>query len=728
MSTNKEPGGPQAEILIVEDSPTQAKRLQYILEQQGHHVTVASDGGEALEAAKRSKPTVIISDVVMPGMDGYELCRIVKDNPALSDVPVILVTTLSDPHDVIRGLECRADNFILKPYDERYLLGRVQYVLVNREMRQTEQPGMGLEIYFNGQRHFITADRLQILNLLLSTYDAAIQRNKQLTSLQEALQSTNSELQQLTLELEARVLQRTAALENSNQALRESEESYRTVTETASDAMITIDDQSTIVFVNHAAEKIFGYAREEMLGQGLAMLMPEGLRDQHLTSFKRYNQTGQKHIAWEAVELTGLHKGGAEIPLEISFGEFIRGTKRYFTGIARDITDRKHMEEQLRQSQKMEAIGQLAGGVAHDFNNLLTVIVGYSQLIVEKSTTPEVRSGIEEIGRAADRATALTRQLLAFSRKQIMQPEIVDLNKIVTELHRFLARLIGEHIELDTHLEAGLDLIRIDPSQMEQVIVNLAVNSRDAMPEGGKLTIETENVYLDEEYCLLHAEGEPGRYVRLAVSDTGAGMNETTKARLFEPFFTTKETGKGTGLGLSTVHGIVKQSGGQIWVYSAVGQGTTFKTYFPMAAVHADAERRERSEGSVSPGGSETILLVEDDESVRSLAVAVLIQNGYTVIETGHPTAALSMVASHEGPIDLLITDVVMPGLSGRRLVGELSPLMPGMRVLYMSGYTDNAIVHHGVLDPGLAFLQKPFAPDAFLRKVRDVLDSLPAD
>src|SRR6266404_1139977 len=211
MSTNKEPGGPQAEILIVEDSPTQAKRLQYILEQQGHHVTVASDGGEALEAAKRSKPTVIISDVVMPGMDGYELCRIVKDNPALSDVPVILVTTLSDPHDVIRGLECRADNFILKPYDERYLLGRVQYVLVNREMRQTEQPGMGLEIYFNGQRHFITADRLQILNLLLSTYDAAIQRNKQLTSLQEALQSTNSELQQLTLELEARVLQRTAA-------------------------------------------------------------------------------------------------------------------------------------------------------------------------------------------------------------------------------------------------------------------------------------------------------------------------------------------------------------------------------------------------------------------------------------------------------------------------------------------------------------------------------------
>jgi len=214
----------------------------------------------------------------------------------------------------------------------------------------------------------------------------------------------------------------------------------------------------------------------------------------------------------------------------------------------------------------------------------------------------------------------------------------------------------------------------------------------------------------------------------LAVSDTGAGMNETTKARLFEPFFTTKETGKGTGLGLSTVHGIVKQSGGQIWVYSAVGQGTTFKTYFPMAAVHADAERRERSEGSVSPGGSETILLVEDDESVRSLAVAVLIQNGYTVIETGHPTAALSMVASHEGPIDLLITDVVMPGLSGRRLVGELSPLMPGMRVLYMSGYTDNAIVHHGVLDPGLAFLQKPFAPDAFLRKVRDVLDSLPAD
>jgi PAS domain S-box-containing protein len=728
MRSNEETGGTPAKILVVEDSPTQARRLQYILEQQGHSVTVAGDGEEALEAAKRRKPTLIISDVVMPGMDGYELCRSVKANPGLSDVPVILVTTLSDPHDVIRGLESRADNFILKPYDERYLLGRVQYVLVNREMRQTEQPGMGLEIYFNGQRHFITADRLQILNLLLSTYDAAIQRNKQLTSVQEALQSTNSELQQLTHELEARVLERTAALEESNQALRESEESYRTVTETASDAMITVDDDSTIVFVNHAAAKTFGYAREEMLGERLVMLMPDVLRDLHLTSFKRYNETGQKHIAWEAVELTGLHKSGKEIPLEISFGEFIRGNKRYFTGIARDITDRKHMEEQLRQSQKMEAIGQLAGGVAHDFNNLLTVIVGYSQLIVGHSTTPDVRSGIEEIGRAAERASALTRQLLAFSRKQIMQPEVVDLNKIVTELHKFLARLIGEHIELDTHLEPALDLIRIDPSQMEQVIVNLAVNSRDAMPEGGKLTIETENLYLDEEYCLLHTEVQPGWYVRLAVSDTGAGMNETTKARLFEPFFTTKETGKGTGLGLSTVHGIVKQSGGQIWVYSEVGHGTTFKIYFPRAAVQADAERRERSESSASPGGSETILLVEDDESVRSLAAAVLMQNGYTLMETGDPKAALSMVAGHEGPIDLLITDVVMPGLSGRRLVGELSPLLPGMRVLYMSGYTDNAIVHHGVLDEGLAFLQKPFAPETLLRKVRDVLDSPAAD
>jgi PAS domain S-box-containing protein len=386
-----------------------------------------------------------------------------------------------------------------------------------------------------------------------------------------------------------------------------------------------------------------------------------------------------------------------------------------------DVTDTKQQAERLLHSQKMEAIGQLAGGVAHDFNNLLTVIVGYCQLIVEKSRTPEVRSGIEQIRRAAERASSLTRQLLAFSRKQILQPEIVDINEIVTELKKMLFRLIGEHIHQETRLDGNLRKVKIDPLQMEQVIVNLAVNARDAMPDGGKLTIETENVYLDEEYSRHHTEVVPGWYVRLAVSDTGVGMDDNTRARLFEPFFTTKERGKGTGLGLSTVHGIVRQSGGHIWVYSEIGHGTTFKLYFAVA--DQEAAPRELAQTKAAPKGSETIMVVEDDDALRELVAMVLTENGYKVLDTGDPTRAVSMCLAQETTIDLLITDVVMPQLSGRRLAQDLALLLPEMRVLYMSGYTDDAIVHHGVLDSGLAFLQKPFTPDTLSRKVREVLD-----
>jgi nitrogen-specific signal transduction histidine kinase/CheY-like chemotaxis protein len=398
-------------------------------------------------------------------------------------------------------------------------------------------------------------------------------------------------------------------------------------------------------------------------------------------------------------------------------------------GIATDITARKHTEEalhrseeQLRQAQKMEAVGKLAGGVAHDFNNLLTVINGQTALSLRRlSQDDPVYRKLETIKEAGERAASLTRQLLAFSRKQIMQPKVLDLNQAIFETNKMLQRLIGEDIDLLIGLMPDLGKVKADPGQIEQVLMNLTVNARDAMPKGGKLTIETQNVYVDEEYSSRHLSVRPGRYVMLAVSDTGCGMDAATQERIFEPFFTTKETGKGTGLGLSTVYGIVKQSGGNVWVYSEVGRGTTFKIYLPCVASAAEEFKAITNDAMGTPG-TETVLLVEDEEMVRNMTREILHESGYRVLEAKHGHEALLVSERHDGPIHLMLSDVVMPRMSGRELAEQLSPTRREMKVLYMSGYTDDAIVHHGVLDEGMAFIEKPFTPNALTRKLREVL------
>jgi signal transduction histidine kinase/ActR/RegA family two-component response regulator len=381
--------------------------------------------------------------------------------------------------------------------------------------------------------------------------------------------------------------------------------------------------------------------------------------------------------------------------------------------------------EQLRQSQKLQAVGRLAGGIAHDFNNMLTAINGYSDLALRRM--PEgapLRGNFEEIRKAGERAAGLTRQLLAFSRKQVLQPQVFNLNEAVGNMEGMLRRLIGEDVDLLTVLDPRLGQLKADPGQVEQVVMNLVVNARDAMPTGGRLTIETSAVYLGEDYALHHAEVEPGPYVMLAVSDTGHGMDAETRARIFEPFFTTKETGKGTGLGLATVYGVVQQSGGHIWVYSEPGRGTTFKIYMPAVGEHAEDVRRPTSEGEL-PCGTETVLLVEDDDLVRRLAGEMLRAGGYRVLDAGNGVQGLEAARRHPGRIDLLLTDVVMPLMSGRELAESLSAASPDTAVLYMSGYTDDAIIHHGVLEEGVAFLEKPFTPETLARKVRSVLDEV---
>jgi PAS domain S-box-containing protein len=525
-----------------------------------------------------------------------------------------------------------------------------------------------------------------------------------------------------------REVEERAERKRAEEALRQSEEKYRLITASAKDGIFTLDMEGKITFVSPHWLSLTGYAEREIIGQHFTKVLPEEYWALTLKRFK--DALSGKEIPLYEIEIHT--KDGRIVPIEINVSSLLSPEGQIVgrIGLFRDITERKkleqekgNLEEQLRQSQKMEAIGCLAGGIAHDFNNLLTVIKGYSQLsLLKLKEDVPLRSNIEEIKRASERAADLTCQLLAFSRRQVMEMKVLDLNYLLRNLDKMLYRVIGEDIELVTGLADDLGRVKTDPGQIEQVIMNLAVNARDAMPKGGKLTIETANVDLDQAYTRAHVAVEPGPYVMISVSDTGVGMPPEIRDRVFEPFFTTKEKGKGTGLGLSTVYGIVKQSGGDLWVYSEPGKGTTFKIYLPRIDEPLE-ESREKVVREELPRGSESILIVEDDEGVRKLAVQFLQMQGYTVLEACQGKDALSVCEKHKKPIHLMVSDVVMPGMDGRELGKQLEVFYPGMKVLYMSGYTDNTIVHHGVLDRGMNYIKKPFTIDGLARKVREALD-----
>jgi PAS domain S-box-containing protein len=513
----------------------------------------------------------------------------------------------------------------------------------------------------------------------------------------------------------------------SEEELRATSGKLQALIEASPLAIAALDPEGNVTMWNPAAERMTGWNEQEAMGRSLPIVPEEKKREFHALLARA---VGGEPLS--GVEVRRQRKDGSPIDLSI-WTSPLRDHKGKVAGVMAvlaDITERKRMEEalrkseeQLRQSQKIEAIGRLAGGVAHDFNNLLTAIRGYTDLLLHKiDGASPMRRDVEEIQKAGERATSLTRQLLAFSRKQVLQPKVLDLNAVVAGMDGMLRRLIGEDIDLVTVLKPGLGNVQVDPGQVEQVILNLVVNARDAMPKGGKVTVETANVELDDRYASRHAVVQPGAYVMLAISDTGAGMDEVTKSRLFEPFYTTKEKGKGTGLGLSTVYGIVKQSDGYIWVYSEIGKGAMFKVYLPRFRDASPRENREKSSGP-PPNGRETVLLVEDEEVVRTLVRSILEGNGYTVLTASDGVEAQKVGRSHGTPIHLIVTDVVMPKMGGREAAESLAPHLPGVKVLYMSGYTDEAIVHHGVLESGIPFLEKPFTPDALLRKVRQTLD-----
>ncbi len=498
------------------------------------------------------------------------------------------------------------------------------------------------------------------------------------------------------------------------EALSETERLRLATFDRALDGMTLLDDAGKFLDVNPAACELFGLTRDQMLYRKLVEFA--GPRPGFEQAWSKLRE--QQH---QRGEFRIIRPDSTARDVEYSATADLLPGRHLL--ILRDVSERKRLGEQLRQAQKMEALGRLAGGIAHDFNNLLTAIISYSELLLETLGEVEpARRHAEEILRAADRAAALTRQLLAYSRQQVLAPQVLNLNTVVSGLERLLRRLIGEDIELSTALAAGLRRVKIDPGQIEQVLMNLAVNARDAMPTGGKLSISTANVELDEAYAWNHVDVQPGAYVRLSVSDTGTGMSEEVRARVFEPFFTTKDVGRGTGLGLATVHGIIKQSEGHIEVESAPGQGTAFHVYIPQVIEPARPTMHAMPRPELLRG-TETVLLVEDDDVVRGLMRTVLERHGYTVLEASQGIEALQLSSQHQGPLHMLLTDVVMPHMNGRQLYSQLAAHRPGLKVLYMSGYTGGAIAHLGELEPEAAFLQKPFPAEALARKLREVLE-----
>jgi two-component system cell cycle sensor histidine kinase/response regulator CckA len=864
MTASTEGVDTSARILIVEDSPTQAAQLRHLLEEDGYRVTAAANGSLALLAARRETPALILSDIVMPEMDGYAFCRAVKSDDQLRDVPVILMTSLSTAGDVIKGLQCGADNFIRKPYENTYLLARINYVLTNRTLRHTEKLQIGVHILLGGENHFITADRQQILDLLISTYEEAVHLNADLKAREEQLARSNrtlvglyriaealnqatsqhevfervldeamelpgvqagwfflregetgfrvaaarglppalnipaamegdclcrrrllsGELAQVTNILEcerlqmaqgvtrglrchasvplsaggrvvgvmnlvgsqqglfgneelrvlngvgnqiALALERVAARARADQYAQQladrveiAETKYQTLMQHANDAIFIVDPAGPVLEVNGQAEAMLGRPSTEIVGHRLMDLVTQESHGEAASHFQQLLIKGAAHLP----DIHLRHSDGRQVCADFSASlVHVRG-EPFVLAIARDVTERNRLERQFQQAQKMEAIGQLAGGVAHDFNNLLTVILGYSEFLMETFPADDSRrQDVGEIRKAGQSAGSLTRQLLAFSRKQILEPVVLDLNAVLANSDRMVRRLIGEHIRIISRFDPELGLVKADAGQIEQILVNLVVNAQDAMPEGGTITIETGNVELDEPYVRTHVGAALGPHIVLAVSDTGHGMSEQTQSHLFEPFFTTKEKGKGTGLGLATIYGIVKQSGGSIWVSSELERGTTFTVCFPRVEGVAAPLVSARSLVQ-SLTGTETILLAEDASGLLELAKKILERYGYTVLEAPNGIEALQICERHQGPIHLLLTDVVMPGMSGRDLADRVAALYPGLKVLYTSGYTDSAIVQRGVLSAGTAFLQKPYAPEALARKVRDLLDA----
>ncbi len=839
-----------ASILIVDDDIQTRQLYLSLLTHFGHEVIEAADGKDGLEQARLRRPDLIISDILMPTMNGYEFVSALRKSPPLDKIPVIFHSAIFLGKEArVLGASCGVSLFILKPCEPEQALAIIHEALglkIEKSVPSPSAPTPADPIPFLIDSVFVKGKELDTLSARLASllefglelaarcpletlldkgaraarqiiganyaavgilgedgkglrcsgsagmnspllakasFEGAIfrevvseQKPRRISRVryepgQIGLPANHPPIQtflcaplgvkdavhgwiyvadklasaeftehdtQILMTLAAQVAlayENTVHLDAIREHAREleleienrkrAEDRFHVLVETAPTGIVITDERGRIVEVNAQALQSFGYGREELLGKPVETLLPERFRRGHEGHRSGYIKNPHARPMGVGVELFARRKDGTEFPVEISLGPLLTKEGVLVSSTIVDITERKNMEERLRLSQRMEAIGKLAGGVAHDFNNLLAVILGCSDMLLDTlpKDHPALRK-VEMVRKAGASAADLTRQLLAFSRQQMLQPRVLDLKEIVERTQGLLHRLIGENIEFTISMEPSLGRVKSDPGQIEQVLLNLAVNARDAMPKGGRLTIEAQNVDLDDSYKQEHQQVIPGPYVMLAVADTGCGMDRDTQARIFDPFFTTKELGKGTGLGLATVYGIVKQSGGYIWVYSELDKGTVFKVYFPRVGAAAEATEKKETD-TAAPQGCETLLLAEDSDSLREMAHDYLASVGYTVLEAASGKEALQKAQEFAGPIHLLLTDVVMPEMSGPELACQMSALRSGIKVIFTSGYTDDAIARQGVLDPAVAFIQKPYRPKALARKIREVLDEI---
>lgn len=869
-----------ARLLIAEDSTTQAQQLAFLLEEQRFEVLIAKNGRQALSMIEAEMPDLIISDIVMPEMDGYTLCRTIKTSLKTSSIPFILVTSLSSPHDVFKGLDSGADNFIVKPYDESLLLSRINYLLTNRDLRGVGKLEVGIEIELSGQRHFITAGRQQILDLLISTYEQAVHLNESLEQRQQELTQSYKTLNALygiaeglnrcrsesevatsavenglalpgvkagwiylledgafrlaaikgapeglfdggslcgdcacqrlfgtkdnavraqvlecerlakaknvgdlryhasvalvadgeargifnligsselkfseeelrtlsgigsqiavALErahlhetLERKVRKRTAALraevQEREQAqaaavaagnqLRQTNELLSAVLDSSPIAIETVDEDGRVLTWNQAAEDIFGYPAEDVIGAPDPTVTAED-------EGKAIALRGAEGIIRE-IELKRRRKDGRLIDIRMSSAPIHHGETLGRVVLMNDVTNQKRIEEQLRQAQKMEAIGNLTGGIAHDFNNLLTILMGNIDLSLRyvndrQEASALLNSALDACQRGAD----LTRQLLAFGRRQTLKPAIVDVNRLVRGMVKLLTRTLGEGVRIELAEGDAVWPVLVDAAQLDAAVLNLAVNARDAMPNGGMLTIETSNTRIDDTSMPTRIDLSAGDYVVISITDTGTGMSPEILAHIFEPFFTTKETNKGTGLGLAMVYGFVKQSGGHVTVYSEVGNGTVFRLYLPRAQhIAASANATEAAPESIKADSTVKILVVEDNSAVRQLVQRQLAGLGYQIRAAADAKQAIDIIERGSEDIDLVFSDVIMPGeMNGLKLAAEVARRWPRIRVLLTSGFPETAL-NKSSPEIHPTILSKPYRTEDLARSIRRVLE-----
>ena len=708
-------------LLIVEDSATQAELLEGLLVQQGYQVTVARNGREGLTKTRQLLPDLVLSDIMMPEMTGFELCREIKTDERLKAIPVILLTSLDDPKDVIKGLESKADNFITKPYHEDKLLVRIEQMLAGRGL-ESEGGDQGV-ITFAGEKYHIDADRQQIISLLLSIYETAVQKNNELLCMQGELSELNEQLEERVTERTQSLLQEVQERKRAEETLSEVTRRLQLATASAHLGIWDWDIGNNRLLWDEKMYELYGVAPETQLtgiGDWENRVHPDDRQTVSAAIDAAIRGEGEYAIEHRIVHPGGTvrHIKANGLVIRDASGEAIR-----MIGLNQDISGQKTLEEQLRQAQKMEAIGQLAGGIAHDFNNILTAIFGFATLAQMKIPEGDpLRSNIDQVLAAAERAAGLTQSLLTFSRKQVLNLRPVSLNEVISKVDKFVGRIIGEDIKLQLVFKEDNIVVNADSGQIEQVLMNLATNARDAMPQGGVFSIVTETVDIDQEYIDFYGYGNPGFYARITVSDSGTGIDSETKKRIFDPFFTTKEVGKGTGLGLSIVYGIVKQHKGFINVYSEPGRGTTFSVYLPL--MRGEQIVRAEQAGTQYPvGGSETILLAEDDAIVRDLSRTVLVEFGYTVIEAGNGEEAVRKFLENRDKVQLLLFDIVMPKKNGKEAYDEIRRVGGEVKVIFLSGYPAEVISNTGLLEKGCNLIMKPVHPQNLLRQIREELD-----